>query len=185
VRSLQAKLGLPLVKQVAGWLIFGALNLIHIHFPECDICLAFAPLLPFFFPIPKTAEGRLLAYFLSFSPCFVILAIRTEGFFYLSYCMTLYLWTRVETALRQEKMKSGALANDKHVSMWNPMNLSVMMSESRCFSCSLSRWVSLVLESEWDLLVVRDFMGLIRAQRRLHIVRPNFSNFSDTISHAD
>ncbi|KAH9963989.1 Phosphatidylinositolglycan class N-domain-containing protein [Lactifluus volemus] len=106
VRSLQAKLGLPLVNQVAGWLIF-----------------AFAPLLPFFFPIPKTAEGRLLAYFLSFSPCFVILAIRAEGFFYLSYCMTLYLWTRVETALRQEKMKSGALANDKHMSMWNPMNL--------------------------------------------------------------
>ncbi|KAH9982964.1 Phosphatidylinositolglycan class N-domain-containing protein [Lactifluus volemus] len=107
VRSLQAKLGLPLVNQVAGWLIF-----------------AFAPLLPFFFPIPKTVEGRLLAYFLSFSPCFVILAIRTEGFFYLSYCMTLYLWTRVETALRQEKMKSGALASDKHMSMWNPMNLS-------------------------------------------------------------
>jgi GPI ethanolamine phosphate transferase 1 len=94
------------------------------HFPECDICLAFAPLLPFFFPIPKTAEGRLLAYFLSFSPCFVILAIRAEGFFYLSYCMTLYLWTRVETALRQVKIKSGALANDKHMSMWNPMNLS-------------------------------------------------------------
>jgi Phosphatidylinositolglycan class N (PIG-N) len=32
MRSLQLKLGLPLLNQVAGWIIFGALNLIHMHF---------------------------------------------------------------------------------------------------------------------------------------------------------
>jgi GPI ethanolamine phosphate transferase 1 len=124
VRSLQAKLGLPLLNQVAGWTIFGALDLIHMHLPECDIGLAFAPLLPFLFAIPRTAEGRLLAYFLSFCPCFVILSIRAEGLFYLLYCMTLYLWIQVEKAIRQEKMKPGVLANDKHMSTWNPMSLN-------------------------------------------------------------
>jgi GPI ethanolamine phosphate transferase 1 len=93
-------------------------------FLECDVCVAFAPLLPFIFTIPKTAEGRLLTYFLSFCPCFVILSIRAEGFFYLLYCTTLYLWTRVEKAVRADKAKRGALAKDGHTSTWNPMSLN-------------------------------------------------------------
>jgi len=103
VRSLQAKLGLPLLIQIAGWMIF-----------------TLASLFPFFLAAPRTAEGRLLTYFLSFCPCFVILSIRAEGLFYLSYCMTLYVWTLVEEDVRPKKT-----GNDRDEgSGWNPRRLS-------------------------------------------------------------
>ncbi|KAI0295105.1 PigN-domain-containing protein [Multifurca ochricompacta] len=108
VRSLQAKLGLPLLNQVMGWMIF-----------------LLASLLPFLLSTPRTAEGRLLTYFLSFCPCFVVLSIRSEGLFYLSYCMTLYLWTRVEEAVRQKEVKQAAPANVSEYGLrWNPRRLS-------------------------------------------------------------
>ncbi|KAH9990107.1 Phosphatidylinositolglycan class N-domain-containing protein [Russula vinacea] len=55
VTSLQGRHGLPFLNQVAGWIIFGVTR------------LAF-PLFSFFFTTtaPRTAEGRLLTYFLSF-----------------------------------------------------------------------------------------------------------------------
>ncbi|KAI0290310.1 PigN-domain-containing protein [Russula brevipes] len=108
VRSLQARLGLPFVNQVIGWMIF-----------------ALASLFPWITTAPKTAEGRLLTYFLSFCPCFVVLSIRAEGLFYLSYCSTLYLWTLVEENARPEKEKHRAAANDdKYEYRWNPRRLS-------------------------------------------------------------
>jgi phosphatidylinositol glycan class N len=66
----------------------------------------------FLFTAPRTAEGRLLTYFLAFCPCFVILSISAEGLFYVSYCTTLYLWTLVEEDARPEKTKYRAMTND-------------------------------------------------------------------------
>ena len=83
---------------------------------------ALASLFPFFITAPRTAEGRLLTYFLSFCPCFVILAIRAEGLFYLSYCTTLYLWTLVEEDARRSKMTNKH--SDEYGSGWNPRRLS-------------------------------------------------------------
>ena len=82
--------------------------------------LALASLFPIFLTAPRTAEGRLLTYFLSFCPCFVILSIRAEGLFYLSYCTTLYLWTMVEEDVRPKKATNGR----DQGSRWNPRGLS-------------------------------------------------------------
>ncbi|KAH9017387.1 alkaline phosphatase-like protein [Lactarius pseudohatsudake] len=109
VQSLQAKHGLPRINQVAGWTIF-----------------LLSALLPFFMGVPRTAEGRLLTYFLSFCPCFVLLSIRAEGLFYLSYCATLYLWTRVEEVVRSETLKTRAQTNGRERELrWNPQRLSL------------------------------------------------------------
>jgi phosphatidylinositol glycan class N len=88
---------------------------------------ALASLFPFFITAPRTAEGRLLTYFLSFCPCFVILSIRAEGLFYLSYCTTLYLWTLVEEDARRSKKANihGTTARGgEYGSGWNPRRLS-------------------------------------------------------------
>jgi phosphatidylinositol glycan class N len=66
----------------------------------------------FLFTAPRTAEGRLLTYFLAFCPCFVILSISAEGLFYVSYCTTLYLWILVEEDARPKKTKHRATTND-------------------------------------------------------------------------
>ncbi|KAF8257678.1 alkaline phosphatase-like protein [Lactarius quietus] len=110
VWSLQAKQGLPRLNQAAGWVIF-----------------LLSALLPFFLRAPRTAEGRLLTYFLSFCPCFVLLSIRAEGLFYLSYCTTLYLWTRVEEAVRSETSKRPTQTTDRgeYEPRWNPRRLSL------------------------------------------------------------
>jgi phosphatidylinositol glycan class N len=82
----------------------------------------------FLFTAPRTAEGRLLTYFLAFCPCFVILSISAEGLFYVSYCTTLYLWTLVEEDARPEKIKYRAMTNDdesKYGSGWNLRRLSL------------------------------------------------------------
>ncbi|KAI0270500.1 Phosphatidylinositolglycan class N-domain-containing protein [Gloeopeniophorella convolvens] len=89
VRSLQAKLGLPLFNQVSGWIVF-----------------ALATLLPFLSPGPATAQGRLLRYFLTFCPCFIILSIRVE----------------VEGAVRQPQLHKPRDDN-KQISGWNPRGL--------------------------------------------------------------
>jgi phosphatidylinositol glycan class N len=89
--------------------------------------LALASLFPFFITAPRTAEGRLLTYFLSFCPCFVILSIRAEGLFYLSYCTTLYLWTLVEEDARcpeKADYRSERASDGEYGSGWNPRRLS-------------------------------------------------------------
>ena len=50
----------------------------------------------------QTAPSRLLMFFLTFGPCFVILSISVEGLFYLAYSTTLVLWIKVEAALRRD-----------------------------------------------------------------------------------
>jgi phosphatidylinositol glycan class N len=98
-----------------------------VSFDVIDLCPpVLSALLPFFRRAPRTAEGRLLTYFLSFCPCFVLLSIRAEGLFYLSYCTTFYLWTRVEEAVRPETPKHPAQTNGgEYGSRWNPRGLSL------------------------------------------------------------
>lgn len=109
VRSLQAKHGLPRLNQAAGWTIF-----------------LLSALIPFVLRAPRTAEGRLLTYFLSFCSCFVLLSIRAEGLFYLSYCTNLYLWTRVEEAVRPGTRKPPAQSNGgEYEARWNPRRVSL------------------------------------------------------------
>ncbi|KAI0776671.1 PigN-domain-containing protein [Trametes elegans] len=63
--------------------------------------LATCVLTPFVFPAPQSnPHGRLLSFFLGFGVCFVLLAIRVEGLFYVAYSLMLALWVEVETALR-------------------------------------------------------------------------------------
>ncbi|KAI0061303.1 PigN-domain-containing protein [Artomyces pyxidatus] len=107
VRSLQSKSGLPLVNQILGWVIF---------------LTSFA--FPFFRTMPTSAEARLLVYFLTFCPCFVILSIRAEGLFYLSYSATLFLWSRVEEAVRQRiASRDGVQSTRQARDTWNPSGL--------------------------------------------------------------
>jgi GPI ethanolamine phosphate transferase 1 len=95
-----------------------------------------SPFCSFFFTTtaPRTAEGRLLTYFLSFCPCFVVLSISAEGLFYVSYCTTLYLWTLVEEDARLEKTKyraedgeseSGSGSGSGSGFGWNPRRLKM------------------------------------------------------------
>ncbi|KAJ7201338.1 Phosphatidylinositolglycan class N-domain-containing protein, partial [Mycena pura] len=86
VRHLQAKLGLPLINQVAGWIV-----------------LVVASTLPFLSRIKHTSvSSKLLMYFLAFGPCFVILSISVEGLFYVAYSVTLVSWIEVERSLRAD-----------------------------------------------------------------------------------
>jgi GPI ethanolamine phosphate transferase 1 len=98
------------------------------HKEPVSVFPALASLFPFFVTAPRTAEGRLLSYFMSFGPCFVVLSIRAEGLFYLSYCMTLYMWTLVEEDVRGSKMKasyrSTTASGGEDGSGWNPRRLS-------------------------------------------------------------
>ena len=65
-----------------------------------------ASIIPFVLHLSKpTPESRILAFFLGFSVCFVILSISSEGLFYFSYASTLFVWVEVETVLRAQKQK--------------------------------------------------------------------------------
>ncbi|KAI0350922.1 PigN-domain-containing protein [Trametes cingulata] len=74
---------------------------------------------PFILPVPTSnPHGRLLSFFLGFGACFIWLAIRVEGLFYIAYSLTLCLWVEVETALRrhnQAKLSPVVKAVDKNV----------------------------------------------------------------------
>ncbi|KAJ7837393.1 Phosphatidylinositolglycan class N-domain-containing protein [Mycena olivaceomarginata] len=84
VHHLQAKLGLPLLNQIAGWIV-----------------LVVASLLPFVSQVQHdSARSKMLMYFLAFGPCFVILSISVEGLFYVAYSVTLASWIEAERSLR-------------------------------------------------------------------------------------
>ncbi|KAJ7664945.1 Phosphatidylinositolglycan class N-domain-containing protein [Mycena rosella] len=86
IRHLQAKMGLPLLNQVAGWIV-----------------LSFASIFPFLSRVRHaTANSKLLMYFLAFGPCFVFLSISVEALFYVAYSVTLASWIEVERSLRSD-----------------------------------------------------------------------------------
>lgn len=103
-RSLRAKLGLPVLNQVAGWVILSRPILLH---PPSTInsflgcALATASVVPFLMtPLHLDPYMRIWTLFLGFTVCFVLLSISVEGMFYLVYSATLYMWTEVEAAVR-------------------------------------------------------------------------------------
>ncbi|KAJ7157155.1 Phosphatidylinositolglycan class N-domain-containing protein [Mycena filopes] len=98
VYHLQAKLGLPLLNQVAGWIV-----------------LVLASTLPFLSRVRHTTpRSKSLMYFLAFGPCFILLSISVEGLFYVAYSVTLASWIAVERSLRggpknESRKSKGAL----------------------------------------------------------------------------
>ncbi|KAG6000977.1 Glycosyl phosphatidyl inositol anchor synthesis [Claviceps maximensis] len=84
--SLQAKQGLPLGNQVAGWLV-----------------LIFSLLLPIFYRLQPNTHymHRLVVIFLTCAPTFVILTISYEGLFYAVFSITLLVWVHLEYAIEQ------------------------------------------------------------------------------------
>lgn len=90
VRNLQAKLGLPLRNQIAGWAV-----------------LVVSVMLPLFhLQKHRTISSRVMTYFLGFGPCFVILSISVEGMFYSAYTVTLVMWILVEGIVRKHRAAS-------------------------------------------------------------------------------
>ncbi|KDR84256.1 hypothetical protein GALMADRAFT_704440 [Galerina marginata CBS 339.88] len=87
VKHLQAKKGLPLLNQSAGWII-----------------LAISSILPFTFRAEgHTKYSKILMYFLGFGPCFIILSISVEGLFFMSYSAVLIAWIQVEQMVRSNQ----------------------------------------------------------------------------------
>ncbi|CAE6462618.1 unnamed protein product, partial [Rhizoctonia solani] len=83
IGSLQNKEGLPVLNQTAGWIL-----------------LVTSVVLPIFLrPSAPSSTSKLQQYFLAFGPLFVLLSISTEGLFYASFSLTLFLWVEVEARL--------------------------------------------------------------------------------------
>ncbi|CAE6447867.1 unnamed protein product [Rhizoctonia solani] len=90
VRSLQNKEGLPFWNQTAGWIL-----------------LVSSVVLPIFLrPSAPSSTSKLQQYFLAFGPLFVLLSISTEGLFYASFSLTLFLWVEVEAKHHQQGEKA-------------------------------------------------------------------------------
>jgi GPI ethanolamine phosphate transferase 1 len=103
VISLQEKRGLPVANQYGGWFLLGACEKRGVwHFFFTKSCSVSSSILPFVLPLKhRSANSKLLMYFLAFAPCFILLSISVEGLFYVAYVLTLWSWIRVESALKQ------------------------------------------------------------------------------------
>jgi len=107
IKNLQSKLGLPLMNQIAGWILF-----------------IISPLVPVFSSSMMSPHHRLLSLFLSLCPCFIILSISVEGLFFVIFSATLILWIEIEGRIRaarreQRPEKTNLLgADDIRVSMF-------------------------------------------------------------------
>ncbi|KAF8518146.1 Phosphatidylinositolglycan class N-domain-containing protein [Hysterangium stoloniferum] len=105
IKSLQSKLGLPLMNQITAWILF-----------------IISPLLPFLNSSSMISpHHRLLSLFLSLCPCFVILSISVEGLFFITFSATLTLWIEIEGRIRGgRKLKKTNLlrADDIRASMF-------------------------------------------------------------------
>jgi phosphatidylinositol glycan class N len=84
VGHLRAKNGLPLLNQVAGWVVLGIASLFPFTGLGSD-------------PHPRS---KILRYFLGFGPAFVILSISVEGLFYSAFSACLVTWVGVEEHIR-------------------------------------------------------------------------------------
>ncbi|CAE6506194.1 unnamed protein product [Rhizoctonia solani] len=95
VRSLQNKEGLPLLNQSTGWTLLVASVVLPILLG----------------PSAPGSTPKLQQYFLAFGPLFVLLSISTEGLFYASFSLTLFLWVEIEAKLHlKEKAAPKRLA---------------------------------------------------------------------------
>ncbi|KAG6196906.1 Glycosyl phosphatidyl inositol anchor synthesis [Claviceps purpurea] len=105
--SLQAKHGLPLGNQVAGWVVLGeslscftsarSITLLSLTIKVVSI------LMPLCYRLEPNIHymHRLVVIFLTCAPTFVILAISYEGLFYAVFSVTLLVWVRLEFATEQ------------------------------------------------------------------------------------
>ncbi|KAF9528054.1 Phosphatidylinositolglycan class N-domain-containing protein [Crepidotus variabilis] len=97
VNNLQAKQGLPLFYQMAGW-----------------AALVIGSIVPFVdHSTGHTKASKIASYFLGFGPCFIILSISVEGLFFISYTTTLLTWVKVETLVRSEQIVAAHLKQSK------------------------------------------------------------------------
>ncbi|KDN41908.1 hypothetical protein RSAG8_07125, partial [Rhizoctonia solani AG-8 WAC10335] len=69
-----------------------------IHRPKGSVQVQPSPNVP-------SLTSKLQQYFLAFGPLFVLLSISTEGLFYASFSLTLFLWIEVEAKLHQLREK--------------------------------------------------------------------------------
>ncbi|ESK98030.1 gpi ethanolamine phosphate transferase 1 [Moniliophthora roreri MCA 2997] len=93
--SLQAKTGLPPLSQVLGWMV-----------------LLTSASIPFLAPVQHdSADSKFLMHFLGLGPLFIILSLSDEVFFFVSYSITLYLWTEVEKSLAETIRDSKGTTN--------------------------------------------------------------------------
>ena len=114
VRDLRDKKGVMPVFRILGWALFGTFACAPL-LPACAFIRPHAvstALVPFVLRVGRSnPHARLLSFFLSFSVCFIWLAIGFEGLFYVSYSLTLCLWVEVESALwTHTRAKSSANA---------------------------------------------------------------------------
>lgn len=106
--NLKAKLGLPLLNQVAGWTVLGTyLSAILECVSYCCVSVL-ASILPFAPRLGQVEPSfRILTLFLGFSVCFIILSISVEGLFFCSYTATLAVWNEVEHTRRRYILREG------------------------------------------------------------------------------
>ncbi|KIK68278.1 hypothetical protein GYMLUDRAFT_35656 [Collybiopsis luxurians FD-317 M1] len=88
VLSLQAKQGLPVWCQAAGWTVF-----------VFSLVVAFYPGLPISTSEPVAKHVLYLRYLLGLTPLFIILSLSDETLFFVSYGLVMGLWVEVETAV--------------------------------------------------------------------------------------
>ncbi|KAI9457866.1 Phosphatidylinositolglycan class N-domain-containing protein [Boletus coccyginus] len=92
VVSLQAKSGLPYRNQVAAWSL-----------------LVISSLYPFVSQVQHSSpRSKIMAFFLAFSVCFVLLSISIECLFYSAFTFNLLLWIDVEATVRKTLSVNGS-----------------------------------------------------------------------------
>ena len=104
VKSLQAKLGLPIINQTLAWALLGMSANQLISGVDLIINL---PVISSIYPFISKAQhntpaSRIISLFLGFGVCFVILSISVEGLFYAAFTCNLLLWIEVEVLVRSQ-----------------------------------------------------------------------------------
>ncbi|OAA35308.1 GPI ethanolamine phosphate transferase 1 [Metarhizium rileyi] len=115
--SMQSKEGLPRGNQVVGWLVL----IISLLMPLAHVLQPGGHYL-----------RRLLAIFLGFAPTFVILTTSYEGLFYVTYCITLLTWVRLEHSSQifahsptsKPQKTNGTTTTAHEASQFRPLTLS-------------------------------------------------------------
>lgn len=114
---MQSKEGLPRGNQVVGWLVL----IISLLMPLAHVLQPGGHYL-----------RRLLAIFLGFAPTFVILTTSYEGLFYVTYCITLLTWVRLEHSSQifahsptsKPQKTNGTTTTAHEASQFRPLTLS-------------------------------------------------------------
>uniref|UniRef100_A0A0W0FGJ7 GPI ethanolamine phosphate transferase 1 n=1 Tax=Moniliophthora roreri TaxID=221103 RepID=A0A0W0FGJ7_MONRR len=83
-----------------------------IRVPILNCQLVTSASIPFLAPVQHdSADSKFLMHFLGLGPLFIILSLSDEVFFFVSYSITLYLWTEVEKSLAETIRDSKGTTN--------------------------------------------------------------------------